>query len=145
MDHDKLNKRLLEIKELSDDRGSKYFSWLKNIVTISVGLIGILVSLKPDEFDARIDAIWFVTTISILAIGMLSGAILLYSEIHILDKYQQKKKEYLKKLIDNENTKIELEWISLPKIYNVIEIICFTSYIGSLLGLVIYSIISSLY
>jgi len=144
MDYDKIKKRLLEIKELSDDRGSKYFSWLKNIITISVGLIGILVSLKPDEFNARIDAIWFVITISILALGILSGAILLYSEIHILDKYQQKKKEYLQKLIDNEHTKIELEWISRPKIYNFIEVICFSSYIGSLICLVIYSIISSL-
>ncbi|WP_417619836.1 hypothetical protein [Oceanihabitans sediminis] len=143
MEYEKIKKRLEEIKELNDDRQSKYFSWLKNITTISVGLIGILVSLKPEEFNADIDAFWFVITISILAFGILSGAILLYSEIHISDKYRKKKQEYLQKLIDNNHAKIELEWISRPKIYNFIEFFCFSSYALSLVCLVIYSIISS--
>ncbi|WP_044398362.1 hypothetical protein [Lacinutrix sp. Hel_I_90] len=143
MEHEKIKKRLLEIKDINDDRQSKYFSWLKNIITISVGLIGILVSLKPDKFNAEIDAIYFVITISTLALGIFSGAILLYSEMHILDKYRQKKQEYLQKLMDDEHSIIELEWIYRPKIYNIIEFLCFGGFAVSLVSLVIYSIVSS--
>ena len=40
-----LSETLIKVNKYSLSRHEKYFSWLKNILTISVGLLGILVSL----------------------------------------------------------------------------------------------------
>jgi len=140
---EKIRKRLYEIKDLSDSRNEKFFSWLKNLITISVGLLGILVSLNSDKIEDLKTSIAFIITISTLALGILSGVVLLYSEMHLLHKARLKKEEQLQNILDGKR-KNNVEWIKRDWFFDLSEKVCFVSYLISLISIVIYSILSVL-
>lgn len=136
---EKLKKKLFRIKEISDLRHEKFFSWLKNLITISVGLLGILVSLNSEKITDFNTFVAFVVTISTLALGILFGVILLYSEVHLLHKVRLKEQESARNMLDGKTNKI-VDIIHRHWIFALSEKICFVSYLISLISLVIYSI-----
>ena len=140
---EKIRKNLLEIKSLSDSRNEKFFSWLKNLITISVGLLGILVSLNSEKIEDFKTSLAFIITISALALGILFGVILLYSEVHLLHKARLKKQESLQNKLDGKRTE-SVEWINRGWFFDLSQKVCFVSYIVSLISIVIYSIFSVL-
>lgn len=139
-EYELVKKKISEIKDIADLRQEKYFNWLRNIITISVGLLGIIISLKVDKSENIYQQTFFIITILSLALGILCGAILLYSEMHVLDKIRRKKEKYLLKVLDGTSENFELDMIGRSFFYDVIAFFCFSSYIISLISLVLYAI-----
>lgn len=140
----KIQKKLIEIKETQDKRQEKYYSWLKSIITLSVGLFGIIISFKSGKSDSITQLIFFIISISSLALGILSGIIVLYTEVNILDKLRKSQQEYLLKMIDGTTENIEIDWVKRGRFYEIVEIICFFSYTTSLISLIVYSSLNGL-
>jgi hypothetical protein len=59
---------------------------MRNVVTIATALVGILVSLKSGKSSSPAEHYLFSATIGLIALGILSGVILLYGEIQLLDR-----------------------------------------------------------
>ena len=138
---DQIQKKLLEIQETQNERQDKYYSWLKTIITISVGLFGIMVSSKSDEPTSDLKSVFFIISISSLGLGILFGLISLYSEVHILDRSREKIMEHAQKLLDGKHDSIEFEFIKPSFIFKVSYKACYIFYIISLICLVGYAIV----
>ena len=142
--NESIKTKLLEIKETNDQRNEKFFSWLKNLITISVGFLGLLVSLKSENKTDFITSIFFIITISLIALGILCGVILLYSEVHILHNIRLNQQKEIQKVLDEKNDKLVLKWINRHWIFDVCEKICFVSYFLSVLSLIIYCVLNEM-
>lgn len=140
----KAEKVALEVDKLNEAyelRHSKYFPWIKNIVTLAIGFLGIIVSLKSGKSVDLLQHIFFIITISSLVIGILFGVIVLYSEIYLLNQKRKLSQENLNRVISDKE-KIKLQAINRPKIFDISEYCCFAFLILSLVTLVIYSSLS---
>lgn len=137
----RVDAQVTKLEEAYNSRNLKYYAWLKNIITLAIGFLGIIVSLKSDKSENLLQHQFFVFTISSLAIGILCGAIVLYSEIYLLNQYRKMRGEYLLKVINDENT-IDVQAINRPRIFDIFEITCFGFLTTSMITLVIYSSLS---
>lgn len=133
-----LAETLIKVNKYSLSRHEKYFSWLKNILTISVGLLGVLVSLNSDKISDLYTFIAFISTILFLGLGILFGVILLYNEVYIQEQLLSSSKKAARKLLDGKDIKI-FEIIDRHWIFSVSEVVCFSSYLISLISLITYS------
>jgi hypothetical protein len=139
-----LKKKLLEYQEIQNEREEKYYSWLKTLITISVGLFGIIVALKSNDPTYYLKSIFFIISISSLGLGILFGIVSLYSEVHILERTRDKMSEYITKLIHGKEDSIEMDFVSPSKFYKVSFKLCYIFYIISLISLIGYSIIDQI-
>lgn len=137
-----VQQKLLELNEIQNLRREKYFTWLKNIITLAVGLFGIIISLKSDKPQNFYQHIFFLISISSLAFGIFTGIIVLYSEIHVLAKVKNRYSEKILKMLNDEENEI-FEQIGRSKFYDFSEYFCFISFTISLTNLVLYSYFSS--
>jgi len=138
---EELQKKLIEIQETQNERQEKYYSWLKTIITISVGLFGIIISFKSNDHTSLLKSIFFIISISTLGLGILFGIISLYSEVHLLNRSREKLIEHTHKLIDGNLDSIEFEFIKPSLIFKVSYKACYIFYIISLICLVGYAIV----
>ena len=129
------------LTELSDRRYAKYFEWIKHLLLTATGLIGILVSLKSGKSASTYDHYAFVTTIILLGLGILSGSFLLYSEISNLDKARKLYADKLIELMKGIKDSISIGTVETSRVYKVAEILCYISFISSVLSLIIYAIL----
>ncbi|WP_111707612.1 hypothetical protein [Lutibacter citreus] len=142
MTEQEIKKHLNQIQKIQDERQEKFYSWLKTLITISIGLFGILVSFKTNTSDSFLRALFFSIALSSLGLGILFGIFLLYSEVHILDKTRNKITEFVLKRLDGNPDPVEFEQIN-PSIFFVISRkLCYMFYIVSLISLIIYTLIN---
>ena len=143
---DTANKALIklnDIKNIMEKRNEKYFSWLRNLITISVGLLGILISFKTGKIDDFLSALFFIITISGIALGILFGVIVLHGEVHLLDKIRLKHEEALQNIVVGKPP-IIYAVVSRHSVYVVSEKICYFSFITSIISIIIYSIFTTI-
>ena len=137
-----LKRKLLRLKESNDLRNEKFYELLKNLITISVGLLGLLFSLKSENKINYLTSIFFLITISLIALGILSGVILLYGEVHVLNKLRQSQQIEIDKFLDGTERRNFVKWIQRNKAFYFFELICYCSYILSIITLIIYCVLN---
>ncbi len=135
----KIDNQIDRIEEIQNLRQQKYFDWLKNILTIAVAFLGLIISLKSENDQSFYKHIFFSITILLLSIGILFGSIVLYSEVHLLNRLRNRRVVYLRGLEDGNNESYTKIHIPPHKFYIVSEYICYASFGLSLCSLVIYS------
>lgn len=140
-----MDKETIELVEKYTKMGyewhEKYSSWVKNIVTISVGMISVLTSFKQNTSETKIEHILFSITIIGLALGILSGVLLLHRHVHILDKHRKWTHQILgERMFDNDKT-IKVEFLSPNKIYKVSENVFYATMIVAILALSAFAVI----
>lgn len=134
-------KHVQKIIDAQDLRNTKYYNWVKNIVTLAIGFLGIIVSLKSDEIQNFYQYLFFVITISSLAMGILAGVMILYSEVDFLNKRKRFEKENLLRILDDKKI-IKVKEIERTKIFDISEYIFIISFVVSTISVVIYSTLS---
>ena len=80
MTREQLSIRINELQKIQDKRLEKFYSWIKTLITLSVGLFGILISFKSELPMPVIKSLLFAISISSLGLGILFGLIVLFSE-----------------------------------------------------------------
>ncbi len=115
---------------------SSRFGFLRNITTISVGLLGLLVSLKPEIINLFSAKIAFMFAILSLGIGILFSVISQYHELYINKAEKKLILDNIADKLDGKGTKT-VTFIPMPSVFKISEILtyCF-------LGLSIVSLIS---
>jgi len=134
-------KQLKVVTDLSEKRYSKYYDWIRHLILISAGLIGILVSLKSNKSETGLEYLTFIIAISGLGIGILTGSISLYSEIHILDKVRKKYADRLIEILKGQTQDIPFAVVDKNIFFKIVEFICFSSFFISMMSLIIYGIL----
>ena len=135
-------KRLKLIQDTQDERNEKFYSWLKNLITISIALFGLIISLKSGETKTQFESIFFICSIFSLALGILFALITLFGEVNVLnrtkDAYLKQTLEYLK---DKGTAGIVFKQIKPSFFYSCSYYLHGFFYLISLVSLVLYSTI----
>ncbi len=120
------------------ERFSKNEAWLKGIITIASGLIAVLVSLKSGVSKTYLQHVVFVSTVALLSLGILFGTIVLYENINLLRIQEKILYDHLVELLNGSRQDM-VEVIKSKKIYKICFYLCLTSFLLSLIALVVYA------
>ncbi len=135
---EKINSQLREIPKIDIERKEKFYDWIKNIVSISVVFLGIIISLKSETCISDLKRLFFILSLSTMTLGILLGLIILYSEIHSLNLLRKNVLTHTQELVDGK-TKDEFPKPVILNQYKYVIFFCFFFYIISLISIVIYS------
>lgn len=139
MTHEEANRRMSEIKDVQDKRQEKFYSWIKTIITLSVGLFGILISFQSDLPMSFVKSILFVVSLSSLGLGILFAVIVLFSEVHILDRLKSNRIQYIIRQLEGKETGLDFDEISASFFYKISNFLCVLFYLIALFSLIGYS------
>lgn len=139
---EKARKVINEIADIAEIRNEKIYAWFRTIITISVGLIGILISFKSDDNTSFLKTIFFIITISTLGLGVLFSAIYLFAEVDVLNRTLKSRVKYFSTL--HNTNRLEIEKITPGSFYNIAYYLAFRFYIIGLLGLIGYGIVDEM-
>ena len=134
------NIELKKIKQIQEQRVEKYYSWVKSVLTLAVGLFGILIAFKTNGNENIYKSIFYVISISSLGMGILFSLIVLYAEINVLDLAKKYQIDRLIKLVDGMNVKIsDFESIKPKWIYRISGKLNIFFFLISIFSLILYS------
>jgi hypothetical protein len=138
LNDDRIQKKLVKVEEIQNLQRDKYYDWLRNIITLAIGFFAVIVSLKSNNKQNSLQHFFFIIALSALALGIITGIIILYGEIHLIAKVKKKYFQNIVKMLDDEKVD-KFESISINRFFRIVEYACFTFLIVSLLSLVLYS------
>lgn len=123
---------------IHDKKVEKFTAWFKSLITIAAGLIAVLVSLKTEKSPTSLAHYLFVVTIGLLSLGILAGSLVLYNEVHVLEKTRAVQLDYIKKLLDDPSADL-MEWITDAWYFVPAKWISLVSFLVSLITLTWYA------
>ncbi|MFD0991021.1 hypothetical protein ACFQ1R_13010 [Mariniflexile jejuense] len=128
--------RLLKIRVSAND---KEYAWVKNVVSVSAILLGILISLKDEtKIHSEIESKLFIITIILFGLCILCGLIFLYADS---DTEHRLVKTVIEKEYELGGTSgLKATFVERRTIFYILRICFFVSLICSVLSLVAYAI-----
>jgi hypothetical protein len=135
---EKINSQLREIPKVDIERRQKFYEWIKNIVSISVVFLGIIISLKSENCISDLKRLFFILSLSTMTLGILLGVIVLYSETHKLNVLRKNILVHTQELVDGKSTTAFPKPVIINQ-YKYVIFFCFFFYIISLISILIYS------
>lgn len=72
---------IAEFHKVQKERNEKYMAFLKNIIPIAVGFLGIMLSLADTEKMNCMKHLFYSITITLTALGILASLIVTFGEI----------------------------------------------------------------
>lgn len=139
-----LKSHLIGIMESEKKESESYFAYLRYISTISVGLLGLLIGLKPEALPNQPSKILFLATITLIALGIFFLSICLFYETKRIRLEIQTRKKQIKDYIDMEKKdSIQIDHIENDnlKVFERITFLLFTLSIITLVSYVCFSIL----
>ena len=126
-----IDKSFRTFTELSEKRISNHQTFFKQMLLLASTLFGVLISLyKSGQYSPNI---LFLVAISLLALGILCGAVALYTHVwqsqDLFVKYKAALLEQLEKKTENANSVSSEQ----PKIFLICEIVCGASFCCALI------------
>lgn len=137
-----LRSKIEDFVALKDKESDKYFAWLRNILAMAIGLIGILVSLRPTERMEYYPHLLFSLAIGLISLGILTGAVILFVEIKLLGVEIEIKAKWINKILRGTQDEFEVESIPNPWYFKVVKAICYLSFSLSLVVLTTYTFLT---
>jgi len=134
----RIKEKVIELSKIQDELREKHFTWLKNVITLAVGLFGIIISLKSDNKLSEMKHLFFVISIASLGLGIILGIAVLYSEVHVMSKTKKVAGEQIIKMLDNQKTEI-ITNINPNKIYKYLQITSVIAFLIAIISLILYS------
>ncbi|MEA3425488.1 MAG: hypothetical protein U9R46_04515 [Bacteroidota bacterium] len=133
--YEKIKPHTDKLNELSTERVDKFYSFVKTVLSISGGMVAILVSLKSKQEDDNSVKLLFTITIGLLSAGIAFGSILLYTEVTSLRHLEKSLSKYISEHLEGSKEDYWLDsgnpgkWFSISK-WGMI--VCFLLSLGCL-------------
>jgi hypothetical protein len=130
------------IEDIQNKKDESLSNWIKNIITLLVGLLSILVAFKSEKPETEFIHLLFSLTLILLGLSVLSGVVFLYSVIDRLKRKEIFHSESLsKRLLGNQ----EILNVSINdrKIFVFFSWLFYISSVTSVISLVCYGIIKN--
>tara|TARA_R110002167_G_scaffold366411_1_gene596187 strand:- start:34612 stop:35064 length:453 start_codon:yes stop_codon:yes gene_type:complete len=136
--------RIDQINEVGQKRYDKSNTWIRTLITVTVGLFGILISFKNNEDISPLQSIFFIVSISSLGLGILFALISLYAEVHLLTRQRKRLVEWTKKQLNEDDGELEFGVVNPSFFYTVSFGICLVLYLIALFALISYSVLGEI-
>jgi len=134
-----VDKLVNELTDSINKYNTSFFSFLRNISTLSVGLIGLLIGLKPDEIPNLHAKVFFLISIILIGLCILSSLVAQHYEINYLTQANKIRLQNLESYIRSPSENImQKSEISKGKVYKISEIVTYFCLILSIVALVFY-------
>lgn len=142
--HDEVNKRIDQIKQVSDDKQQKFYSWIRTLITITVGLFGIIISFKSNDNISFLKSLMFIISISSLGLGILFALIVLYTQVHLLEREKDGLIQSVQDRLNGKTKSFEFRHINPSFFYRASYRLCILFYLVALFSLIAYSLIDEI-
>lgn len=130
------------IESISDQKAELKTNWIKNIITLLVGLLSILVAFKSDKQETCFSHLLFSLTLILLGISVLSGVVYLYSAIDILARKERFHWESVSKRLKG-NVEILNISVNDKRIFVFFSWLFYISSVTSVISLICYGILKN--
>jgi hypothetical protein len=140
--NENIRSKIENFTALKEQASEKYYTWVRNIIAMAVGLLGILVSLKSSDPQTTIQHSLFSTSIGLIASGILSGSILLFAEIKLMREEIKIHAVWINKVLKNLPDKFDVKTIPNPWYFKLVKGLCYFSFSLSLISITLYTIYS---
>ena len=135
-----LKENLSIIEVIESKKSELHSNWIKNIITLLVGLLSILVAFKSDKPETELIHLLFSLTLILLGLSMLSGVVYLYNAIDVLNRKEKFHWESLSKRLRGNQEILETS-IKNKKIFVFFSWLFYISSVTSVICLICYGII----
>lgn len=129
-------KKSIEIQKEYNSKKNKYVS---GVSTMLIGLLGLLIALKPDEIPQYNQKITYLIALILIALGVLASLVFLFSEVAYVKRSRD---EMNKKLLSQYNPNIKTISIDAilryEKLYRFCEKLTYICLILSMIALIWY-------
>jgi hypothetical protein len=135
-----LNKNIPIIENIENRKTELQTNWIKNIITLLVGLLSILVAFKSEKPETEFIHLLFSLTLILLGLSVLSGIVFLY---HPIDVLIQKEKFHLESLSKRLRGNMEILDFSVKerKTLKFFSWLFYISSVTSVISLICYGIL----
>nr|WP_315156385.1 hypothetical protein [uncultured Flavobacterium sp.] len=140
--HELYKHNLPIIEGIVDKKSELLSSWIKNIITLLVGLLSVLVAFKSNETETEFIHLLFSQTLILLGLSVISGVVFLYSEIEKLNRHESFHWESLRKRLGG-NEEILTVLIKDKKIFVFFSWLFYISSVTSVISLIWYGIMKN--
>lgn len=128
---------IAEFHRIQNERNEKYKIYLKNITTMAVGFIGIMLSLADTDKMNCMKHLFYSITITSTALGILASVIMSYGEIISLTSLRDKIYDKVKQPQDDNWKEIRIS--SDIKWFEIFHYIWVFSFVVALVSASLYS------
>jgi hypothetical protein len=131
------------LSEISDKRDEKKYNFVRHVLLMASGLLGILVSLHKTSSNGSISRICFALSLVLLTLGILFLTIALFGQGQTYKVLFRKWKEEIQAYIQQDNNQKLPKYTSInpKKVYSIFEILGYFSFCLSIICLTIYAIL----
>ena len=131
-----INDSLQQLKELKGEIKSLQSEFVKNIVTISAGLLALLISLTPSLQYSRL---LFLSTLLLLLSSIFFGVAMLYFQLFQFRRMDKDLVEAIKMQLKNRSETFEPVFSKNNTLLKVVESICLLSFVSACILLVAFA------
>lgn len=136
-----LKSTLEQLADIASKRDEAHFSFIKQILLMASGLIGILVSLHKATTTAAHIRISFALALGLLSLGILCLSIALFAQVAVHKAIFLKWKEEALSHIRDEKYQPKPFVVEPSKLYALVEKIGYGSLFLSIICLTIYAVL----
>jgi uncharacterized ion transporter superfamily protein YfcC len=139
MENKIVHKLVNEFTETVEKYNASFFGFFKNISTLSVGLIGLLIGLKPDVIPNPISKLCFLTGISLLGLSILFSLVVQHYELNYREQQNKIRLQNILSYIQNPADNIMQKGeVSKHKAYKFSEKLTYYCFGLSIVSLIFY-------
>ena len=135
-----IKESLEKFEKVIAERDVKHSEFVRNILVIASGALGILASLHKTQASSLEARILFDVTMICLALGILAGACTLYRHVHSSQKLYEGVRDAIIKQIQTNSEKFESVTGNPPQIFAYAEKLCYLSLCLAVISLCGYAI-----
>lgn len=134
-----VDKLVNEFTEAVEKYNASFFGFFKNISTLSVGLIGLLIGLKPDVIPNPISKVFFLLSIILLGLCILFALVVQHYELNYREQANNIRLQNIQSYIKNPSkNKIQKSDTDKKKIYVISEKFTYFCFGISIVSLILY-------
>jgi hypothetical protein len=130
------------IEDIQNRKDESLSNWIKNIITLLVGLLSVLVAFKSDNPETKLIHQLFSLTLILLGLSVLSGVVFLYSSIDRLSRKEIFHVESLSKRIRGNREVLNVS-IKDKRIFVFFSWLFYISSVASVISLICYGIMKN--
>ena len=140
--HEYLSEQMKQYSEMTARRNAKLWAWMRSVLTLATGALSVLVAFQPTATLGYYPALCLEITWILIGLGILSGSVFLYGEVHLENKQADKKRKNIQKQMETGEAEPPGAIASeLPFRIRWCEPICYVSLSLAVITLVSYAIL----
>jgi len=133
-------KRINKFNDYQKKTTESFYSYQKNITTVSLGFLALFISLKPKNIEFIHAKYFFFSTVLLFGLCILFSLITQHGELVLYRKSAVARAKILLEYIDSHDGKTyQSEFVKLGKVYLISEKLTYICLFFSIISLISYS------